>query len=1078
MPPMESFSRKDASRLNPELEQLAAVAAQFCKAPVSIVMGDGRRMAAYPPATDFTESFAATLTEAWPEGNGAVTVHDRIPRVWTENERLILRMLARQAALEQRNQDLTETERLAAIGKWRSDVVTGELRWSAIVYEIFGIPPGTTVTFAMFLAAVHPEDRTQAAALQNRAFEGEELHWEHRILRPDGSVRWVVESGELIRDPAGQPWYLAGTVQDVTERRLLTLELEQLFTITNDLICIASHDGRFLRVNPAFERTLGWTPEEMTGRPFLDFVVEEDRERTVAEVSRLATGGAPGLFENRFSKKDGNWCRLAWSSMPLAEDGTIYGIARDVTAERRLAERLQETIEATTDAFMSFDPDWRFLYVNAEAERLLGRSREQLYGKNVWAEFPAAVDRIYYSEYHRAVSQKIPVRFEEHIEPYDRWLDVRAIPTSQGLDVYLRDITEARRASRELEEMAGRYQLLFERNPLPMWVFDARTFEFLAVNEAMVAKYEYSREELLSMTAREIRPPEEVARLEAKLAATPDGLENAGLWRHRTKSGRLLTMEIFYDHIPFAGRPAALVLAVDVTERLALEQQLRQAQKMETIGKLAGGIAHDFNNLLTVINGYSQVLQRRFAADDSVARPLNHILQSGERAAALTAQLLAFSRQQVLQPKTVSMNGLVEAVKPMLERLIREDIEVAWCPGADAGNVCIDPSQFEQVVLNLAINARDAMPNGGRLTIETGRAILTPDYTRQHPDLAPGEYALLSVSDTGQGMAAEVLEKVFDPFFTTKEMGAGTGLGLATVYGIVKQSGGHVSVYSEVGAGSRFKVYLPSAAGEAATEPHDEILGDDLRGSETILLVEDDAAVREYASGVLGDLGYEVLVAVDGPDAIVASERHPGQIDLLLTDVVMPKLNGRDLAEFLCQRRPSLRVLFVSGYTENSIVHHGVLDEGLNFLAKPFSPSALARKVRSVLTTEANPIRVLVVDDEPGVRELLREALAAAGYEVSLCENGVKAMARLAAEPVDLLITDLVMPAQEGIETIAQARREYPQLKILAISGFSGGEYLRMAKVLGANDTLAKPLDLQVLVERVRILTSRGIRRP
>ncbi len=1075
---MEHLPGLDRSYSGGELERLAALAAALCTAPVCVVTESGRVVACYPPGADVAEPFASSATEAWPEAEGAVAVYDRVPRQWTEAERLTLRMLVRQAALEQRNRDLEETARIAAVGKWRSEVATGELRWSPMVFEIFGVRPGTPITYSTFLAAVHPEDRDHAAALHQGALQGEKLQWEHRIQRPDGSVRWVLERGELIRDGVGQPWYLAGTVQDVTERRALSNELETLFTISNDLICIATTNGLFLRVNPAFERVLGWTPAELIERPFLDFVVEEDRESTITELSRMATGGGPGPFENRYRKKDGGFRRLSWSSMPLAEAGTIYGIARDVTEERGLAERLQETLEATTDAFMSFDAEWRFLYLNTEAERMLGRARSTLLGRNVWEEYPAAVGRIYYTEYRRAVAERVAVHFEEHIEQHDRWMDVRAFPTSQGLDVYLRDVTEARRASRDLEELAGRYQLLFDRNPLPMWVFDAETLKFLAVNEATVAKYEFSRDELLSMTVRAIRPPEEVAKLEAKVANAPQGLEHAGMWQHRTKSGRLLTMEIYNDRIPFANRQARLVLAVDVTERLALEQQLRQAQKMETIGKLAGGIAHDFNNLLTVINGYSQVLQRRFAADESVSRPLEHIRQSGERAAALTAQLLAFSRQQVLQPKTVAMNSLVEGMTPMLERLIREDIEVAWSPGEDTGNVRIDPSQFEQVVLNLAINARDAMPYGGRLTIETGRAFLTPEYVRQHPDVAAGEYALLSVSDTGHGMPADVLQRVFDPFFTTKATGAGTGLGLATVYGIVKQSGGHISVYSEVGVGSRFKVYLPAVEGEAAPAVRMESLGDDLQGSETILLVEDDSAVREYASGVLRELGYEVLEAADGPEAIVASERHPGEIQLLLTDVVMPKLNGRDLAEFLCERRPGLRVLFVSGYTENSIVHQGVLDEGLNFLPKPFSPAALAEKVRRVLTAESKPCRILIVDDEAGVRELLRETLSAAGYEVTVCENGARAIAHLAEESVDLLITDLVMPAQEGIETIAQARREYPQLKILAISGFSGGEYLRMAKVLGANDTLAKPLDLALLTERVRALTRRGIRRP
>jgi len=418
---------------------------------------------------------------------------------------------------------------------------------------------------------------------------------------------------------------------------------------------------------------------------------------------------------------------------------------------------------------------------------------------------------------------------------------------------------------------------------------------------------------------------------------------------------------------------------------------------------------------------------------------------------------------------------VLEGMKTMLLRLTREDIEISWVLGEEIGAVNLDPLQFEQVVLNLALNARDAMPNGGYLTIETGRAQLDDAYCHLHPQVTPGQYAMIGVSDTGHGMEPDIVKRVFEPFFTTKGKGFGTGLGLSTVYGIVKQSGGHISVYSEVGLGTRFKVYFPVVEGEAMHVEVEESVVDDLSGTETILLVEDDTGVREYAAGILRDLGYRVVEAASGPNAIIESEKHSATIDLLLTDVVMPKLNGRDLAEFICGRRPEIKVLFMSGYTENAIVHHGVLDQGLHFLPKPFSPAELGRKIKLVLATPRRPKRVLILDDEAGVRDFIQDTLGAVGYETLHCETGSEALRQLKLGPVDLLITDLIMPGQEGIETITRVRKEFPHLKILAISGYAAGDYLKLARALGANHTLSKPIDVKVLRDGVKAMIGESV---
>jgi PAS domain S-box-containing protein len=388
----------------------------------------------------------------------------------------------------------------------------------------------------------------------------------------------------------------------------------------------------------------------------------------------------------------------------------------------------------------------------------------------------------------------------------------------------------------------------------------------------------------------------------------------------------------------------------DVTEQRLLQQQLVQAQKMEAVGRLAGGIAHDFNNLLTVITSYSDLLLEDLARDDPRRDDVEQVRKAAEGAAALTRQLLAFSRQQVLQPRVVSLNVVVSDLRKMLQRVIGEDVNFATVLASDLAAVKADVGQLEQVLMNLAVNARDAMPVGGKLTIETTNVELDTDYTRMHHASAAGHFVMLAVTDTGTGMDEATQAKIFEPFFTTKGQGKGTGLGLATVYGIVKQSGGFIWVYSEVGHGTSFKIYLPRVAEAADTLRAGAPAAPAVpRGSETVLVVEDAPAVRAVARHVLERQGYTVLEAAGGDAALQLAAAHAGPIHLLLTDVVMPGLSGRQVAEKLAIRRPEMRVLYASGYTDDSIVRHGILEEGIAYLQKPFTPESLARKVRAVL---------------------------------------------------------------------------------------------------------------------------------
>jgi PAS domain S-box-containing protein len=411
----------------------------------------------------------------------------------------------------------------------------------------------------------------------------------------------------------------------------------------------------------------------------------------------------------------------------------------------------------------------------------------------------------------------------------------------------------------------------------------------------------------------------------------------------------------------------AVLVFSDITDRKHLEDQLRQAQKMEAVGCLAGGVAHDFNNLLTAIMGYSQLLMMRVPADDPSRQDLQEISKAGERAATLTRQLLAFSRKQVMEPKILDLNAVVGDTSKMLSRLIGEDIHLRAIFDPRLNTVEADPGQIEQVLMNLVVNARDAMPHGGRITIETSNVELDEAYTSQHVGVRPGQYVMIAVSDTGCGMDAETQARIFEPFFTTKEVGKGTGLGLSTVYGIVKQSGGHIWIYSETGRGTTFKVYLPPA--KTGTETWKPAAQPSLLpgGTETVLLAEDEVQVRDFAARVLRELGYTVIEARNGREAITAASEAGQKIDILLTDVIMPEMGGKSLSDWIRGRIPGVKVLFISGYTEGAISNLGELNPGVAFLQKPFTPGELARKVRELLNA---PVQERCARGEPSLTSI------------------------------------------------------------------------------------------------------------
>jgi PAS domain S-box-containing protein len=521
------------------------------------------------------------------------------------------------------------------------------------------------------------------------------------------------------------------------------------------------------------------------------------------------------------------------------------------------------------------------------------------------------------------------------------------------------------------------------------------------------------------------------------------------------------------------GQPVGAVGAwSDITERrlaeeeqLKLREQLQQAQKLESIGRLAGGVAHDFNNLLTVINGYGDLLLKQLTPADPLYKMADEIRKAGQRAAELTRQLLLLSRKQVTQPAEVNLNDVIAEVERMLNRVIGEDIQLKSTLSPLLGHVLADPGQLHQVLMNLAVNARDAMPNGGTLLIETRNVDLDDAYTEQHPEMRPGPYVQLRVSDTGIGMTKDVMSHLFEPFYTTKKPGEGTGLGLATVYGIVKQSGGSIWTYSEPGKGTAFTIYLPRIMAGVRLKQESEPELESLRGTETILVVEDQEQLRKMAGSVLRSYGYRVLEAANPGEALLHCERYAGPIHLLLTDIAMPGITGPELADRVKPLRPAMEVVFMSGYSERAIADR--LDLTGRYLAKPFSPDELASKVRGVLGAPRRAGTILVADDEPGVRSFLRDVLAGVGYDILEAEDGKEAVRKVETTQVDLVILDLAMPEQEGIETIQVLRRLRPQLRIIAVSGQFAGFLLRAAEQLGAQMSLAKPIEANDLLDAV-----------
>jgi PAS domain S-box-containing protein len=661
----------------------------------------------------------------------------------------------------------------------------------------------------------------------------------------------------------------------------------------------------------------------------------------------------------------------AWLSYSFLSVASVTAlIPAAILEERRSAQarqadseaRYRAVVETATDAIVTIDANSRIEFANAAVGSILGYSPEELIGRDLTDLMaPELRDR-----HCRSLSRYIATG-ERHIpwrgvELTALHRDGREVPVEVSFGEMvqdgrhqftgvLRDITERREAAAALRRAEDRMRFALEASGVGVWEIDFGTgsVRWSATHEALHGIPEGGFGGTLDSFLAAIHEEDRQALLAAIDQSKRDRTDANLLYRTRRPDGSVRWLRglgrTFHSEDGTPLRAAGI--GMDVTEQRRLESQYRQAQKMESIGLLAGGIAHDFNNLLAAIEGYGSLLKSSLDPGSQAQNDLDEILGAARRAASLTGQLLAFSRKQILRPSVLDLAEVVRSIEPLLRRLISEDIEIDVRVRDDLGHVRADLGQVEQVILNLAINARDAMPDGGMLLLDLANVELTEAYGRTHIEVAPGSYVMLAVTDTGSGMEPEALQRIFEPFFTTKPVGRGTGLGLATVYGIVKQSDGGLVVYSEPGHGTTFKVYFPRV--DERVETLSEPSVDDTRAvSETILVVEDDEALRRLAHRILHERGYSVVAAPSPADAIEAAASLPA-IDLLITDVVLPEMNGRALAERLAKSQPDLKVLFMSGYTDDAVVRRGVLHQETHFIQKPFRPSQLLRKIREIL---------------------------------------------------------------------------------------------------------------------------------
>jgi PAS domain S-box-containing protein len=865
----------------------------------------------------------------------------------------------------------------ARLGGWRVDLREGFLEWSeqtAAIHELEGEHPRYSVEEGIRFYA--PEYREIIRQRFDRCVEtGASFDEVLQIVTARGNRRWVRAIGEAEHDPAGEVIAVQGAFQDITDQIGARCEFEELtervhLTLENmrDPFLLLDEQLRFVFLNAAAEQTLEQPRDSLIGMPIDVAFPFDDTNEFQTYYERALHTGKSEHFNAEFRPLNA-YFRV--DAHPVPNGLAIYFC--DISREREREEQLrlleaavsqQSDMLLITEAEPIDDPEGpRIVYVNDAFVRQTGFSRSEAIGSTPRILQGPGTDREVLARIQTALRRREPVR--EELLNYTRagdayWLELDIVPvrdqkgTTSHFVAVERDVTERRRMEAATRLSDERFQLVARATNDVIWDWDLERDE-VWWNEGLETLFGHAPAELEpgpeSWTNR-IHPEDREAVL-ASIQEVIDGVDSN--WSHEYRflhadGDARIVIDRGFVLRDEDGRAARMLGSMqDVSEQRRTSDQLRQAHKLEAVGQLTGGVAHDFNNLLTVILGNAEMLVEELGATPRLRGMADMMASAASRGADLTSRLLAFARRQALEPQVLNVNRLLAGIEGLLRRTLQENIDIELVQAGGVWHVEVDASQLESAVLNLAINARDAMPGGGRLTIETANAMLDDSYADSHLEVEPGQYVLISVSDTGTGMPEEVVQKAFDPFFTTKEVGRGSGLGLSMVYGFVKQSGGHAKVYSELGEGTAVKLYFPRSLARTAANPAAGASPPIRGGEEHILVVEDDILVRQHVTRLLNGLGYRVTCADSGDQALVILQER-SDIDLLFTDVVMPgNINGRELADRASELYPDLGILFTSGYTENAIVHHGRLDAGVDLLSKPYRRHELATKIRKVL---------------------------------------------------------------------------------------------------------------------------------
>ena len=989
-------AREAWSEVWPQIEA-AHEAILHARAPAiftdDIVLRIQRRGAAWEDA-HFTLGYSAVADRAAASGVGGILV------IAIETTERVLSEQARRISEERYELALGAA---GAIGAWDWDIVRNRVIANNAFAALFSVDPESASRGApieSYLGGIHPDDRERVGAeIQKSIQTREPFASEYRLLQHDGSIAWLFARGLVHYDADGNPLRFPGATMDITDRKRMEDALRENRSFLNDILkssgeafYAVDREGQTTLCNQAFMKMLGFEKEEdVIGRKLHDVIHHTHADgshydKTDCPIYICASSAMPAHVETEcFYRLDGTSFPVEYWVSPVFRDGihegaicTFVNITERKTAEAELMRSEAEfrtLAQVIPNHVWAVAPDGNFNWFNERVYEYCGLAPGELDGvgwlRTVHPDDASTAEERWAASLASGHTYQTEFRLRRADGIY-WWHIARASPIRDAGGKIERwigtntDIEDERRGSdalaalnatleqRVAEEAAERDRLW--QNSQDLLAVVDRNGVFKAVNPAWTSVLGWQPHEVVGKTHLAFVHPDHRSdsqdALDHALAAPLQSFENRCMHKDGTSRWIDWIASTENELVYATGRNITAEKQASL-ELVAAQEALRQSQKMEAVGQLTGGIAHDFNNMLAVVMGSLELLGRRLPDDARLKRYLDAASEGAKRAALLTQRLLAFSRQQPLQPEAIDVNKLVAGMSDLLRHSIGADVRLETVLAGGLWRTYADPNQLENIVLNLAVNARDAMPEGGRLTVETQNTHLDERYVASHPGMMAGQFVLIAVTDTGTGMSQEVIEKAFDPFFTTKLVGKGTGLGLSQVYGFVKQSGGHVKIYSETGHGTTIKIYLPRLAG-AVPEAADDASGEppalgDIR--EIVLVVEDEPAVRAFSVEALTELGYRVLEA-DGASAALRILDNEPRIVLLFTDIVMPDVNGAKLAEEARRRRPHLKVLFTTGYTRNAIVHNGVLDPGVEMISKPFTLDALAAKIRLVLDAD------------------------------------------------------------------------------------------------------------------------------